>query len=298
MPPLLRKTPKDNTMTYGAGYALVTVLFIWLEFNNLPLTTPFDILTEGVCSFILLNANLVLLILSLDALGQTMLPDNHDKGTNRTYIGAVMSMHVTVNIVVFTHWVDNKTLPFRVFWIQILALPGACITTKFFGNMINGKEQWFWRMGMYRLVNLMLWLDLQNIPDAEEEIPELGYNPFPLVVWMFSFGLLVLLDAFYLIESIVHNFEFREAENRKAGTLIVLGTFMGVLLVIGVMIPLELKFHVFKDRYWVYQTLVAELGALPGARLVGYSKWFAKVYEYGQPSLSGYSKINGGESQV
>jgi hypothetical protein len=100
-------------------------------------------------------------MLSLDALGQTMLPDNYYKGTNRTYIGAVMSMHVIIIIIaVFTHWIDNKTLPFQVFWIQTLALPGAYIMPKFF---INGKEQWLWRMGLYRLVNLMLWLDLQNM---------------------------------------------------------------------------------------------------------------------------------------
>jgi hypothetical protein len=90
-------------MTYGAGYALVTVIFIWLKFNDLPLTTPFDILAQGLCSFALLNACLVLLILSLDALGQTLLPDNHDKGTDRTYIGAVMSMYVTIVMAVFTH---------------------------------------------------------------------------------------------------------------------------------------------------------------------------------------------------
>jgi hypothetical protein len=144
----------------------------------------------------------------------------------------------------------------------------------------------------------MLWLNPQNIPDLEEEIPELGYNPFPLIVWILSLGLLVLLDGFYLIECIVHNFAIRSAENPKAQALVTIGTFIGVLLMIGIMVSLESRYHVFKDKHWVYQILVAELGALPGAHLIGYSKWFAKIYEYGQPSLPGYSKINEQESQV
>jgi hypothetical protein len=191
MPRSQQPTAKDNTMTYGAGYALVTVLLIWLGFNDLPLNASFDIIAQGVCSFVLLVACLILVVLSLDALGQTMLPDNHDKGTDRTCISAVMSMYVTIIIAVSTHWIDDKTLPFQTFWIQTLAFPGAYFTTKLFGKMINGKEQWLWKMGMYRLVNLMLWLNLQNIPNLEEEIPELGYNPFPLMVWMFSLGLLI-----------------------------------------------------------------------------------------------------------
>jgi hypothetical protein len=145
---------------------------------------------------------------------------------------------------------------------------------------------------MYRLVNLMLWLNLQNIPDAEEEIPELGYNPFPLMVWIFSLGLLVLLDAFYLIESIVHNFEFREAENRKAGWN--LGRSR------------NLYGRPSGDR--CDDTPGAEVPRLQGqilgvsdpCRRTWSSSWrtSCRVYGYGQPSLSGYSKINEGESQV
>jgi hypothetical protein len=153
MPRSQQPTDKDNTMTYGASYALVTILLIWLDFHDLPLNTLFDTAAQGVCSMILLSACLTLLLLSLDALGKTMLPRDHDKGTDWTCIGAMLSMHVCIIIAIFSHWLDKKTLAFQIFWIQILALPGAYFTTNFLGEMINGKEQWLWIFGMYRLVN-------------------------------------------------------------------------------------------------------------------------------------------------
>jgi hypothetical protein len=220
-----------------------------------------------------------------------MLPDDNRMFTYQTFIGAMLSMHITIIVAFFTHWLDGKSLTCQIFWIQILAVPGAYITAKFFGKMISGKEEWIWRFGMYRLVNLMLWLSLQVIPLDEK-------FPFPLMGWILSVFILIALDTFFLIDSIVLNFEIREAENRKAATLVTLGALIGVLLVIGVMVPLELKFHVSKDKYWAYQILAAELGALPGARLIGYSKWFARIYEYGQPGLPGYAKLNEEEPQV
>jgi hypothetical protein len=292
VPILQRPTAKDDTIMYGAGYALVTVLFIWLGFNNVPIKHPFDILAQGVCSLGLLFACVILLAFLLDALGRTMLPDDHDKGTFQTFIGAMVSMHIAIIVAVFTHWLDGKTLPFQIFWIQILALPGAYTTARFLGKTINGKEQWLWRNGTYRLVNLMIWLNLQNVPGPKEE------DPFLIVGWVFSLFILVLLDIFYLIESIVHNFEFKVAQNPQARNLVVIGIFIGVGMVVGVMVPLKLNFHVLEGKHWAYQILIAELGALPGAHLIGGSKWLAKIYAGRQPTSSGYSKISTEESQV
>lgn len=107
------------------------------------------------------------------------------------------------------------------------------------------------------------------------------------------------MDVFYLIESIVHDFKPRSEENPKARALITIGAIAGVGIVLCVMVPLELRFHFLRGRYWVYQILIAELGVLPGARFIGNSAWLARVYT-GQQStpLTGYLKIDTEEAQV
>lgn len=113
----------------------------------------------------------------LNALGKTLLTDDHTKGEYRTWIGALIGTCVAVIIAAFSHWLDEKIFFYQLFWVQVLALPGAYITAKFWGKTMNDKEEWLWKVGAYRLVNLMLWLDLQNTPTVREE------NPFPFAGW-------------------------------------------------------------------------------------------------------------------
>jgi hypothetical protein len=287
-------TPRDDLITYGSAYALVTVLLIWLDIGGIP-DNYFDMTAHWISSLSLLIACYILLRISLDALGKTLLPDDHIKGDYRTCIGALMGILVVVIVAALTHWIDEKMFFYQLFWVQVLALPGACITARFLDNAMNDKEEWLWKFGAYRLINLMLWLDLQNAPP--DSLWEL--NPFTFVGWWLSLIVLLFMDVFYLIESIVHDFEPRSKENPKAGVLITVGAITGVGIVLCVMVPLELWFHFLRGKYWVYQILIAELGILPGARLIGYSAWLARLYAGRQSTpLTGYSKIDTEEAQV
>jgi len=275
----------DGAIMYGSCYALVTILLICLDFLGVPTKSDFDMVAHWISSLVLSTSCLILLCHLLTPLGKTLLlPDDHENGTYRTWIGALLGMHAGVIYAALSHKIDEKIFFYQVFWVQFLALPGAYITANFLGNWINGREEWFWKVGAYRLVNLMLWLDVQNMPIAEEGDP---YEKTQCLVMGWAMGLLilVLLDAFCLIETIVHDFAIRSRENRKARVLIVIGTVTGVGIVLGVMIPLELRFHFLDGRPWVYFILIAELGALPGARLIGYSAWLANVYASRQPAL-------------
>jgi hypothetical protein len=286
-----RPTAKDDTIMYGAGYALVTVLLLWLDFNHMPTNTGIDMSAHGLGSFVLIVANLILFGCLLQGLGKTMLPEDHSMGTYRTWIAAILGMHIAIISAVLSHWLDETSFAHQLLWVQAFAFPGAYITTRFLGKMINGKEEWLWKLGAYRLVNLMLCLDILNVPANE-------VTPFPLMGWIISLLTLLLLDIFFLIDSIVHNFEVRRTENSKARTLIIIGIFIGVGMMVAIMVPLELKFHVLEGKHWAYQILIAELGALPGAHLIGGSKWLAKIYAGRKPSLSEYSKISTEESKV
>jgi hypothetical protein len=107
------------------------------------------------------------------------------------------------------------------------------------------------------------------------------------------------MDVFYLIESIVHDFKSHSEASPKARVLITIGAITGVGIVLCVMIPLELQFHFLRSKYWVYQILIAELGVLPGARLIGNSAWLARMYAGREPDPStGYSKLDTEEAQV
>jgi len=282
----------DDTIMYGSCYALVTILLIWLDFLGVPTESDFDMVAHWISSLVLSTSCLVLLCHLLTALNKALLlPDDHEYRTYRTWIGALLGMHVAVIYAALSHKIDEKMFFYQVFWVQVLALPGAYITAKFLGNLINGREEWFWKVSAYRLVNLMLWLDVQNMPIAEEGDPP-DKTQCLVMGWAMVLLTLVLLDVFFLIESIVHDFAIRSRENRIARVLIVIGTVTGVGIVLGIMIPIELRFHLLEGRPWFYFILITELGALPGARLIGYSAWLANLYAGRQPALPGYSKIS------
>jgi hypothetical protein len=179
IPTSQRMNAKDDLITYGSAYALVTVLLIWLDIGGIP-DNYFDMTGHWISSLSLLIACFVLLRISLNALGKTLLPDDRIKGDYRTCIGALLGMLVAVIIAAFSHWVDEKMFFYQIFWVQVLALPGAYIAAKFLGKTMNNKEEWLWKLGAYRLVNLMFWLDLQNTPTVWEE------NPFLFAGWCLS----------------------------------------------------------------------------------------------------------------
>lgn len=287
----------DDTVMYGSCYALVSVLLIFLDYTGVPTESDFDVVAYWCVSLVLATSCLVLLGYTLDPLGKALLPDGHEAGIYRTYIGAIFGMHIAIIYAAVSHRIDDKNILYQVFWMQVLALPGAYIAAKYLGDLIDGRKEWLWKIGAYRLVNLMLWLDMQNIPIAEEgEPPE--KNQCLVMAWALGLFVLVLLDVFFLIESIVQDFAIRSARNPKAQVLLTIGIVTGVGIVLTIMIPLELKFHLSEDRPWVYFILVAKLGALPGAHLIGNSAWLAKIYAGRQPTLPGYSKISEEEGRV
>lgn len=77
---------KDNSVMYRAGYALVTVLLIWLDWSGVPTDTAFDITTHWIGSLCLLIASFTLLDYILEVLGEAAMPDDEDKGTSRASI--------------------------------------------------------------------------------------------------------------------------------------------------------------------------------------------------------------------
>ena len=287
----------DDSIMYASSYALVTILLMFLDYIGVP-TSDFDMVFHWISSLVLTIACLILLKLTLNSLGKALLPDDHETGRYLTWFGAVLGMHISIIYATLSHKLDDKMFFYQLFWVQILALPGAYVTARFLGNLLDCREESLWKIGAYRLVNLMLWLDLQNSPIPEGETPFMQENRFPFGGWVLSLLTLVLLDVFFLIESIVQDFNIRSARNPKAKVLLTIGTITGVVIMLGIMVPLELKFHFLKDKPWVYFILIAELGALPGAHLIGNSAWLAKIYAGRQPTLPGYSKISEEEEQV
>lgn len=286
----------DDTLMYGSCYTLGAALLIFLDYTGVPTESDFDMVAYWFVSLVLATSCLYLLGATLNALGRALLPDDREKGEYRTWIGAILGMHIAIIYAALSHRIDDKNILYQVFYMQVLALPGACIAAKYLGYLIDSRKEWLWKIGAYRLVNLMLWLDMQNIPIAVEEEP---LKTQCLVVgWALGLFALVFLDVFFLIESIVQDFAIRSATNPKAQVLLIIGTVTGVGIVLAITIPLELKFHLLEGRPWVYYILIAELGALPGAHLIGNSAWLAKIYAGRQPTLPGYSKISEEEGQI
>lgn len=287
----------DDTIMYGLCYTLVTILLIWLDYTGLP-TADIDMVAYWVSSLILSTSCLVLLCLTLNTLGQAMVPDDHEKGKYLTWIGAVVGMHIAIIYAAVSHKLDEKMFFYQVFWMQVLAVPAAYITVRYLEDLLDCREEGLWKIGAYRLANLMLWFDLQNTPIPKGESIFSQENPFPFMGWIASLLTLILLDVFFLVESIVLDFTIRSARKPKTQVLLTIGTITGVGIVLGITIPLELKFHFLEGRPWIYFILIAELGALPGAHFIGHSALLAKIYAGRQPVLPGYSKISDEEEQI
>ncbi|CAD0086890.1 unnamed protein product [Aureobasidium mustum] len=283
---------KDNTVMCGAGYALVTVLLLWLDWSGLPTDTSFDSATRWIGSFCLLIACLVLLGFNVAALGKATLPDDHDKGTSRAFTGALVTILVAIGYALLSHCLDDKIFLYKLFWVQVPTLPGAYIAAKFLGKEMDGRRELKTLCG-YGLVDLLLWIYLHNMdgrtnPQTEDEL------------WAFMgflLGLFVLLIAnlVLLIMNLENVVEARVEEIPNGRVLITLGAFIGIgIMILGVMVPLELAFHILDGKHWMYQILLAVQGALPGAYLIGGSAWLAKAYA-GQKSE--YSTIYTEEGQ-
>jgi hypothetical protein len=79
VPTSQRPTAKDDIIVYGAGYALFTVLSYSSNSTTCSSNTPLISSLKG--SLGLLTACIVLLVITINSFGNTMLPDSHDKGT-------------------------------------------------------------------------------------------------------------------------------------------------------------------------------------------------------------------------
>ena len=112
---------KDNSVMYGAGYALVTVLLVWLDLSGLPTDNSFDVVTRWIASLFLLIACFTLLDYILEALGEATMPDDEDKGKARTSIGAIVSLYMAIILAILSHCLDNKIFIYKLFWIQVPA---------------------------------------------------------------------------------------------------------------------------------------------------------------------------------
>ncbi|KAH0151983.1 hypothetical protein KCU67_g10021, partial [Aureobasidium melanogenum] len=291
---------QDNSVMYGAGYALVTVLLIWLDLSGLPTDTAFDIATHWIGSLCLLITCLTLLSYILEAFGEATLPDDHDKGKSRASIGAIVSMYMAIILAILSHCLDNKIFIYKLFWIQVPALPGAYIATTRLGNTMHGKEKGLNKICTYGLVDLLLWIHLQNFPVLEDGASREESDEYALAFIGFLLGLFVLFvtNIVCLIDNLDHVVSTRVAEDPKGRLFVTLGAFIGIgIMILGVMAPLELVFHLLDGKHWMYQILLAEQGALPGAYLIGGSAWLAKTYAGQQPILPGYSTIDAEEGQ-
>ncbi|KAG9568758.1 hypothetical protein KCU97_g16258, partial [Aureobasidium melanogenum] len=190
----------------------------------------------------------------------------NDKGTSRASIGAI---------------VNNKIFIYKLFWIQVPALPGAYIATTCLGNTMNGKEKALNKICTYGLVDLLLWIHLHNFPVLEDGVTSQESDEYALAFIGFLLGLFVLFIAniVFLIDNLDHVVSTRVAEDPKGRVFVTLGAFMGIgIMILGVMAPLELVFHILNGKHWMYQILLAEQGALPGEYLIGGSVWLAKTY--------------------
>ncbi|KAH0377168.1 hypothetical protein KCU92_g9380, partial [Aureobasidium melanogenum] len=295
-----QSSAKDNSVMYGAGYALVTVLLIWLDLSDLHTDTSFDIATHWIFSLCLLITCLTLLSYILEALGEATLPDDHDKGKSRASIGAVVSMYMAIILAILSHCLDNKIFFYKLFWMQVPALPGAYIATTRLGNAMDGKEKGLHKICTYGLVDLLLWIHLQTFPVLEDGASREESDEYALAFIGFLLGLFVLFvtNIVYLTDNLDHVVSTRVAEDPKGRVFVTLGAFMGIaIMILGVMAPLELVFHVLDGKHWMYQILLAEQGALPGAYLIGGSAWLAKTYAGQQPILPVYSTIDTEEGQ-
>ncbi|KAH0267450.1 hypothetical protein KCU91_g10091, partial [Aureobasidium melanogenum] len=291
---------KDNSVMYGAGYALVTVLLIWLDWSGVPTDTAFDITTHWISSLCLLIACFTLLGHVLEALGEAALPDDQEKGKARACIGAILSMYMAILLAILSHCLDNKIFIYKLFWIQVPTLPGAYLATTRLGNTIDGKEQGLKKTCKYGLVDLLLWIHLQNMPVLKDGATRKEDDEYALAFIGFLLGLFILVSTniVYLIDSLNHAVKTRVAENSKGRVLVTLGASMGIgIMMIGAMVPLELIFHILDGKHWMYQILLAEQGALPGAYLIGGSAWLARTYMGQQSTLPGYSTIDTEEGQ-
>lgn len=232
-----------------------------------------------------------MLVNFLLSLGKAMLPDDPGKGGLRAFIGASAGVYVAVVLAVVSHWLDEKMFFYQLFWIQSLALPAACITVRCLGERLNDKEGWTMWISSYGLVNLFLWLDLQNMPVMKDP----GQQSFFEGLWVIGYLTLVVLGAAILVMIIDRIVDLRIARDSSGHgkVLTILGTFIGVgIMVLGVMLPLELVFHILDGQHWMYQILLAEMGALPGAYLIGGSAWLAKTNTGQQSILPQYSTVH------
>ncbi|KAH0367406.1 hypothetical protein KCU65_g4746, partial [Aureobasidium melanogenum] len=289
-----RLSTKDNSVMYGAGYALVTVLLLWIDWSGVPTDTAFDITTHWIGSLCLLSACFTLLDYILEALGEATLPDDQDKGKARTSIGAIVSMYMAIILAILSHCLDDKIFIYKLFWIQVPALPGAYLATTRLGNTLDGKEQGLKKICKYGLVDLLLWIHLSNMPVLKEGATREEDDEYALAFIRFLLGLLILvvINIVYLIDNLDHAVKICVAENSKGRVLVTLGALMGTgIMILGVMVPLELVFHILDGKHWMYQILLAEQGALPGAYLIGGSAWLAKTYTGQEPILPEYSPI-------
>ncbi|KAG9946676.1 hypothetical protein KCU85_g6391, partial [Aureobasidium melanogenum] len=291
---------KDNSVMYGAGYALVTVLLVWLDLSGLPTDNSFDVVTRWIASLFLLIACFTLLDYILEALGEATMPDDEDKGKARTSIGAIVSLYMAIILAILSHCLDNKIFIYKLFWIQVPALPGAYLATTRLGNTIDGKEQELKKICKYGLVDMLLWIHLQNMPVLKDGATRKEDDDHALAFIGFLLGLFILVvtNIVYLIDNLDHAVKTRVAENSKGRVLVTLGASMGIgIMILGVVVPLELIFHILDGKHWMYQILLAEQGALPGAYLIGGSAWLARTYTGQQSILPGYSTIGTEEGQ-
>lgn len=291
---------KDNTVMYGAGYALVTVLLIWLDWSGLPTDTSSDSVTRWIGSFGLLIACLTLLWYILEALGKATLPDDHSKGTTRIYIGALMSILLAIGFASFSHCLDDKIIIYKIFWIQLPALPGAYVAVTSLGAMMDGRGE-LKILFAYGLVDILLWYHMHNFPVFENgrTAPTTDNDLWAFLGFLLGLFVLLIANLILLILTLENVVMARVQEIPNGRVLITLGAFMGIgIMILGVMLPLELVFHVLDGKHWMYQILLAEQGALPGAHFIGGSAWLAKIYAGQESVLPQYSAVNTEEAQT
>ncbi|CAC9887350.1 hypothetical protein D6D17_10522 [Aureobasidium pullulans] len=295
-PPVDQAKAKENAIMLAAAYALCTILLACLDIGGLSPTADLDIAARWIGSLLLLIACLVLLVFCLEALGSVFQSDDHctgDSGRQRAHIGAIIGVYANILLAALSGCLDNKGFIYQIFWCQTLALPAAFIVSKYLGGKMDHKEEMLLKFCAYGLVNMMLWLDLQNLPlplnhDSSELSPF-----FAWMGWIAGFVLLLATSACLLFANVDYIVKVRLADNPSGRILTILGAMIGVgIMVLGVMAPFEMLFHVLEGKHWMYQILWAESGALPGAYLIGGSAWFANMYGCQQSILPQYSTVN------
>lgn len=285
--PTTRTEDRESSIQGGAIYALINLLMMWLYFGSSPNASGSDMAIRLLSNFILLVFCCSLLFFNLSNIGR-LLPDNTTSGYHRASVGGVLGVFSAILLAALTHALDNESWIFKVFWVQLMALPGAYYigSSPFLTEKMGGKEELFSGLAFQALITSALWLGLDNWPPSPNDdatVEEKDNTAFCQI------GLaMVLLVLFFLLAANLHDSiecigRSHITHTPSGKTRAIVGSVAGVVaMAFAVIIS-----HALDSKGWLYQLLWSQLGALAGAYFVGNLSYVARLYESGETCARG-----------